>query len=301
MSTPRPTLHHRPLATATLLALALASAATPLVAEEGGMHVITTIEASAEVRDEADIGDGGATLGRTGAGVEGTVVVLIDERWTAWIRMDAQVLDYDLSGSGVEGLLDTAGSLDTRIGVDYGLDATWGIVAEVGRAVAADLDSDGKDASSTILSAGARWRPHDRLQAIVGVTAAIGMEDTVLYPLIDLAWRPSDVFSVTIRGGEATVAHGLGERWDLFLTAAYDARQFRLDEAGTLPRGHLEETTVPVGAGIAWRPTDSLRITAAGGATVWGEITVLDADDDEVLSEELGSAAFATVSVVWNF
>ena len=80
--------------------------------------------------------------------------------------------------------------------------------------------------------------------------------------------------------------------------AAFQTRRYRLeDDVLTLPSGPTsfqdpigEETSVPIYARIAWRPTPRMNFGIIAGVSVGGKVRVEDEDGDRIDQEDLDPA-----------
>ncbi len=130
-----------------------------------------------------------------------------------------------------------------------------------------------------------------------GVSVRSRLEDSAgIYPLFLLDWQISEDVKLTNEGRPGlTLAYTPEKNLTLDLTAAYEFRDFRLDDAGPLPGGVGTEGRLPVSVGITWTPRQQFVLSARAGANLITDYEALDSAGNEVGDDGRGVSAFLAI------
>lgn len=236
----------------------------------------------ATFRTNLDDNPGDVAVYRTGAGLGLTGP--LRERLRLSVNLDSEFSWYDFQGAaglvpGADDPISDAYRLTLRpqLVVIESENLTWfvgGIVQSSGE--------PGADFGDTITGGGfggVRCRLRDGLALSIGVGATSRLEDSALIvPLIGVEWKLSDTVTLASEGLGASLNARLNEDWWFTARGGWEFREYRLDSDGPLPDGAFTDTRVPVGVGFSYRPSQAVSIDLLGGAVVWQEFTVHDAD-----------------------
>lgn len=145
---------------------------------------------------------------------------------------------------------------------------------------------------------GARWRASNRASLSFGIAARSRLEDDAwVWPFLGFDVRVGERLRFTAEGPRARAELALNDHWILFGDAAFELRQYRLNEGGPLRSGVVRDEEIDLSLGVAWRPTDEIELRVFGGAAAWHEITVLDRNGATTSESEAEPSWFAGVSL----
>ncbi len=210
--------------------------------------------------------------------------------------------DYDLDGLD-EALpdADDVDPLDTysaSLGLFVLQSEQWSYFGTLAASVSGDGGADFGDALRGGGFAGARYARSERLSFSAGVGAFSQIEDDpIVIPVVGVEWQPTERWQVNIGVPETGVTFEPVERLNLFVRTEVDLDDFRLSGDGPLDGAVLRDDGLGVAAGIEWRPTRRIELRAGVGSTFFRELTIDDADGDELLEADLGTGLFGSASL----
>lgn len=126
---------------------------------------------------------------------------------------------------------------------------------------------------------GVEVRVHEELALSMGLAAASRLEDDAfVIPFLGFDWRPTEGLRLGAEGPRAEIEVALDDDWSLELAAAYELRQFRLNEDGPASGGAFRDEQIHAAAELAYQPDPGVRLTATVGSALWREYSVLGSD-----------------------
>ncbi|MHC4375973.1 MAG: hypothetical protein ACYS26_05180 [Planctomycetota bacterium] len=132
---------------------------------------------------------------------------------------------------------------------------------------------------------GVEVRVHEELALSAGIAAASRLEDDAfVIPFLGFDWRPTEGLRLGAEGPRAEIEVALDDDWSLELAAAYELRQFRLNEDGPANGGAFRDEQIHAAAELAYQPEPGVRLTATVGSALWREYSVLG-NDGSLLGE----------------
>ncbi|QDU83052.1 hypothetical protein Pla163_01480 [Planctomycetes bacterium Pla163] len=242
-----------------------------------------------------DVSIGGTQLARTGFDTAAGDV----ERRTYTLGVDATVggrdgfwrLGYEFENhvyrfAGATGLLPGTSSPVESLGVHrFGvtrrtrLSESWHGTVAAGIDLALENGADIGDSMTWRLAALLGYEVHEDLSIEFGLFARDRLEDDLLaVPVIGVNWRIDEGTRLAFDGRGLTLSHAYEDGARVFTRAAYENRQFRLDDTGPNPGGSFADSafTAIVGmdfdAGIAPDSLATSRIEIYAGAVLGREL-----------------------------
>ena len=148
--------------------------------------------------------------------------------------------------------------------------------------------------------AGFAYRFGDRLTIGPGLGVLSQLEESVsVFPFLVIDWQITDRLSLeTGRGLAATQGPGLtltyrpDEHWSFGVGGRYEKLRFRLDEAGDIPGGIGEETSIPLFFSCSYDFTRKVRLSFVGGVEAGAELQVEDAEGNTIAEESADPSFF---------
>lgn len=132
---------------------------------------------------------------------------------------------------------------------------------------------------------GLEVRVHEELSLSLGVAAASRLEDDAfVIPFLGFDWRPTDGLRLGAEGPAAEIEIDLDDDWSLALGAAFELRQFRLNDDGPTSGAAFRDEQIHANAELAYSPDSNVRLTASVGSAMWREYQVID-NGGELLGE----------------
>ncbi|MBC7834953.1 MAG: hypothetical protein H7Y88_07610 [Phycisphaerales bacterium] len=145
---------------------------------------------------------------------------------------------------------------------------------------------------------GARYAFSEDLALSFGLGVRTRLEDDpYVLPVLGLEWQINDKVRFATEGLGARVTAAIDDEWSVWISGAYESREFRLEEDGPLPDGVVNDSRFPIGVGVQWKPSANLVFEVAGGVVVWQEFEIDDSDGDEVAEVQTDPAAFIRAGV----
>jgi hypothetical protein len=256
-----------------------------------------------------DGGSGGdVSITRAGAKAGVTFPVGQDNAWS--ISFGAEGSWYDFSD---ESFVNRGGWDDIRIfTVETSYAATindrWQLILGLGVEAGLEENAEFGDAFTFTGLVGANYRASDTLSLGLGVYGGTRLEDDAfIMPIPFINWQINEQWSVgsrpSTRGGRFAVTYQATETLGVFAFAAFESREFRLDDdaSGPAPEGVGRDRRIPVGLGVSWAPGTQFSLEVVGGVDVWSEYTLDDRDGDEIAEQEGDPSPFIGAQVTLRF
>ncbi len=289
----------RPLPRAALVARP-SEAMIALTAEPGGSEVdslptLRTGSGSAELPDvsldlfaHADLNgtfEGGGSELETRRGGWKARIEDTDETRTIAFEGGVEGTFYQFTGGLPLGSLTTDPFNDlyrTWAGGSYSTRAELGHVGAFGgfEVTLGGEDEVGSTSGLTVGGlAGMHYRASDNLTLSAGLAGTSRLEDEArLWPFLGFDWEMSDTWDLSILGPDIELGLRLNQRWRGYFEAAYDLRQYRLNEGGPAQGAAFRDEAVRLGSGLEYTPNSSVRISLDAGISMWRELSLHEMD-----------------------
>jgi hypothetical protein len=189
-------------------------------------------------------------------------------------------------------------------GFFYAINQQWGILAGGIVELAGESDADVSDSATYGGYVGARYAFNEDFALTAGFQAKTRIEDNALFlPILGFEWR------VTPRVTLATSGPGIGlrltamldEEWSFSIGTSWEPRDYRLSDDAPIPDGIARDERMPVIAGFTWKPTPGMSFNLYGGAIVWQELTLDDADGNEIAQDNTDPTGFVGFTAAFRF
>jgi len=189
-------------------------------------------------------------------------------------------------------------------GFFYAINQQWGVIGGAIVEFAGESDADIGDSATYGGYAGARYAFNEDFAMTAGLQAKTRIEDDMLFlPILGFEWR------VTPRVTLATSGPGIGlrlttmlnEEWSFSLGASWEPRDYRLSDDAPIPDGVARDERVPVIAGFTWKPKPGISLNLYGGAIVWQELSLDDADGNQLVEDNTDPTGFVGFTAGFRF
>ena len=255
---------------------------------------------------ETDLDTGPGDLSATRVRMDLSASFNLAERRTLVVGLEVEENWYDFNNAtGLDPSGDpfdnaTNADLFARYSAPLTDNTTWFGVATVG--VAAE---SGADLSESFIYGGAlgfTYRQSDSLSWGLGIAVRTRLEDDALIiPLPQIRAKLSERWTLASERAGLRLEYAASDALAYGLTAQYDSRTFRLDDAGPIPSGVATDRRVPVAFFARYAPDRNLDITAQIGASLLTNIELLDANGNDLTDDDADTALFAGLSARIRF
>ncbi len=268
----------------------------------------TQVEGLAVFQGEADLDDGGDFTANR-AFLRGSASYAMPNGGSAGVSLSYGTLDYDFS-LGVndpwQNIRDVRISAPVQIPV--GSRARALIVPQLRWDY--ESDADASDGYTYGVFAGISWQINDRLRIgpAFGAFSQLDDDGTEVFPALLVDWEFADRWQLSTGGGLGatqgpglTLSYAATDALSLSLSARSESIQFRLDDDGLAPGGVGSDESLPVVFSVGYEPNPGVSMSAFVGAEFGGELTLDDANGNEVSSQSYDTAPIAGVAVRLRF
>lgn len=202
------------------------------------------------------------------------------------------------------------GAQDTRIGARFFLRTAerWGLYAGGDVGAGSETGARFGDSITGGATAGFVYWISERFNLGAGINIRSTLENGItVLPSVNIDWKLSDTLTLATsqriidRGGGVTLAYAPAPAWTFSLGAAYETREYRLDEDGEAPKGALRDLRLPVTLGVTWKLTDTVTLSAKAGAYVSQRYTLRAANGDEIAHDDTGVQPFFGLGAEFSF
>jgi len=122
-----------------------------------------------------------------------------------------------------------------------------------------------------------RYRAADEFALLAGIAGQSRFEDSAwVLPYIGFDWQISDSLRLVTEAAEVNLDWRASEDWTLGATLAYDFRQYRLNDEGSLHGGALHDEEIRLGASLGWQPREGMKFSLEVGTLLWRELSFTD-------------------------
>lgn len=269
-----------------------------------GWSVTVSTSPTFTFRSDLEDNAGRVSVFRNDAGV--SLAGPVGDRLRLTWGVSAGYANYDFSGfrplGGVEPL-DNAYEVGSSLLAVYKIDDQWSVVAR--GSVTSGWAEDGSFGNGIwgTGAAGVGYKFSDSFSLALGGGFITRLEDNVAFlPLVVVNWRISDKLTLATTGVGLKLTGALSDTLAAYLRAGGEFHQYRLDDnLAPLPKGVLNDTRVPVGVGLEWKPCGGLTLGVEGGAIVYQQYELRDNDGHRVDRTETDPAAYIGGSVSFRF
>ncbi len=182
--------------------------------------------------------------------------------------------------------------VSAALGAQLFLGPRWSLLARVGLSAGVEPGAALEDGLSASFALSAGLRLDETLTLGAGLLALARLEDSPLVvPILFVRWTPTPGFVLETAGPGLRASLQVARGLDLSLRAAFELRQWRLeDRRARLSGAVVQDTRVVAAVGLAWRPTERATLRAELGVYPYTELRIIDRRGDDVrrLQGELG-------------
>ncbi len=137
---------------------------------------------------------------------------------------------------------------------------------------------------------GVRYQLNESVALSTGVLVRQRLEDDLLIvPSISVEWTINDTWDLQVgaRGLDVELSYRPDDTdWRLYVNAAIEAREYRLEEDGPIPSGVLRDWKLPLTLGLEWTPAEGVFLQAFGGISLTENITIDDRNGNELVDAD---------------
>ena len=224
--------------------------------------------------------------------------------WHLTIGLAGEYSNYRFSNPGPDLNLDLL-NVQFEPGVEYRLSDQWTLYGGAILVAEGDTSADVGDAATYGGYLEAKHKISDKFSYTFGIAIASQIEDDARFsPLIGLDWQINDGLALTVdtsvNGGELRLTQSLSKTVDLSGVVGYEFRRFRLDDKPIVD-GVLQDTRIPVGLEVAWRPNVAFALRGTVGYVVWQEIEFDDQHGNQLSQRHPDATPYVGVSATFQF
>jgi hypothetical protein len=207
---------------------------------------------------------------------------------------------------------DAVQSISIAPGANFTVAERWRISARVLLQFSGENDADAGDSFMYGGILGAAYRFDEKLTLGAGVLVSSRIEeDALVIPQILVDWRPCKEFRLSNFAGPEAYPGGAGlegiwvfsEEFEVALGGRYQYRRFRLDDSGPAFRANGVGTDegLPVWLRATMRAKCGARVDLVAGMQFMGEMSLDDADGNELASVDVDPAPFIGAFFSWKY
>lgn len=124
----------------------------------------------------------------------------------------------------------------------------------------------------------------------------------LVLPLPALDWQIDEQWRLTNAGKPGLTMFFTPEpQWTFRFGAWYESRNFRLSEHGPFPNGVGRESSVPVEAGLTFRPSRSISASVGIGVRLLQNYQVDNSSGDNLADFDANAGAYLKMELEWKF
>lgn len=255
---------------------------------------------------DADFHDTGSSfsVSRAGVSADGRISMSADLKLDLGITGEYSNYQFSRSAPATDFSLDLFDVLFAP-GLEYKLSDQWSIFGGALLESAAGTSGDFDDAFTYGGYVGAKHKVSEHLSYTFGVAAKTRIEDDMtVYPVLGIDWDITKSLSLTSSasssGGQIRLTQALCSTMAISAVAGYEFREFRLDSA-PIPNGVMQDSRIPVGAELAWKPNDGFSARLTAGYVVWQEIEFDDPNGYKLSRAHPDPTPYVGISANWQF
>ncbi len=270
-----------------------------------------TFNFSARPRGEyifsADLKDLGGQVSVARAGLDLDMSYQLNDSLGLSLGIEPEVSWYNFSGSsqliaGQDEPFNDLYRVDITPAFRYGLDEQWTIIGGGLVEFAGEAEADVGESATFGGFIGARYSFSDRFATTFGLLGKSRLEDdAIVLPLIGIEWGITDKLLLSSRGTGLRLDNRINDAWSVWLSGAYESREYRLEDGGLLPEGVVRDRRVPIKVGVDWRPCPSVVLGFEGGVMAWQEFKIDDRNGEDVSEDNTKAAPFIGLNMTIVF
>lgn len=257
--------------------------------------------------DLDDAGD--VSITRAGAKAGVTFPVGRDNAWSLSFGAEGSWYDFsDTNFGGVTDPWDDARLLTIETSYIATIKDRWQLILGLGVESGMEENAQFEDSLTVTGLVGANYQVNDALALGLGIYAGSRLEDDAfVMPIPFVNWKIDDKWTLasrpSTRGGRFSLSYQACESVGVFAFAAFESREFRLDDdpSGPAPEGVGRDRRVPVGLGVTWTPNSQVALEVVGGCDVWCQYTLDDRDGNEIGEQDGDVAPFVGAQLTLRF
>lgn len=254
---------------------------------------------------------GGVSITRAGAKAGVTFPVGKDNAWTLSFGGEGSWYDFaDATGfgAGITEPWDDVRILTVETSYAATVNDRWQLIMGLGVESGMEENAEFEDSLTVTGLLGVNYQVSDTLSLGLGLYGGTRLEDDAfILPIPFINWQINDQWSLgsrpSTRGGRFALTYKASDAWSAFAFAAFESREFRLDDdaSGPAPEGVGRDRRIPVGLGVSWTPNKQIALEVVAGADVWSEYTLDDRDGNEIGEQDGDLAPFIGAQVSLRF
>lgn len=229
------------------------------------------------------------------------------DRMTLALGLGYEYSNYDFSRpnafiAGATSPFEDIHILDLGLTAFVGIDEEWSWFAGVKGRVAGEGGVDVEDAGTIGGVGGLVWDLGDDRSIALGVSAMSQIEDDALIlPVININWKLNEQWRFVSSGSRGEFIATIDDRNEIAFGAAWENRRFRLDDSAPQLAAVVEDTSVPIFARFAHKPSENVAINLIGGVVLWQEFEVSNRHGRATRDFDADPSAFLGLSVNVGF
>ncbi|SLN44613.1 hypothetical protein ROA7450_02159 [Roseovarius albus] len=258
---------------------------------------LNQVDGLAIYQGSADL-DNGGDFTATRTFLRGTALFKFDNGNSAGLSVNFGQFDYEFSQASTQPWNDIR---DIRISTPVRLQLGERASLFAAPQVRWDYQrgADASDGVTAGLFAGASWEISDSLTLGPAFGAFSQLEESELqfFPALLVDWDISDRWNLNTGSGLGatggpglTLKYAYNDKLDLSLSARAESVRFRLDDVGVAPDGVGEDDSIPVVVAISYAPNPGMSFNVFAGAEFNGELSLDDANGNQISSQSYDTA-----------
>jgi hypothetical protein len=294
----------------SLVATALLAAAAPATAQDASPWRFSA-DAYYGGQGDSDL-DKGGQVGLTFGGIGLGLNYAPGRDWSVGLRLNATRYSYDFSGTGLIASLEPWSDVNTTtlgLPVFYAFDQNWSLYAQaiVQNSGTKDADRGESGVYGGLAAINYAFAPNRRIG--LGAGYFTGLEDDRVVPLVlvdwhfDENWRLANPLPAGPAGGAGLeLVRNLGTAWEASIGGAYRTLRFRLDEnLAAAPNGIGQYSAALAFARARYNFSRDVSLDFYAGADFGGEIKLIDANGNDLRTDNLSTAPLLAISLTGRF
>ncbi|MCK4872891.1 MAG: hypothetical protein KAS72_09215 [Phycisphaerales bacterium] len=212
--------------------------------------------------------------------------------------------EYDFSGD-----MSSLSTVDTSLQLAYThvIDREWSVLGFGGVTFSGEADADWDDAVTLQGGVAGRWAWNENASLVAGIAVTSRIEDDIfVLPYIRFDWQIDDRLHLAAGVDDGLVlTYAIDEAgvWTADISAGLEYRRFRLDDdqPGRLTDGVLQDSRIPIIAGVSYAPNANVTLRGYVGAVLWQEYEFYDSSGDEIMDDNTDPALMLGLNFRWSF
>ncbi len=226
------------------------------------------------------------------------------------LSTSAEYAVYDFEGS--ERLIPTVAGTERPFEAvqTYSLGATalirtsedLSLIVGTGITASYEAGADFDESLSATIRLGFRYQISETLALGVALGVRNGLDgDYEVIPLPVVEWKINDRLTLETAPLGLQLGYQHDESWRYGAVAAFEGREFRLDDDGPIPGGVAQDFAIIAAGFVEWNYEQWLSLRLELGAQVWSQFELINADDNTIYREDLDPALALVASVAITF